>query len=112
VIAAARCIAVALAVTYTVLLVQAVAGGGLGGDLTTLSGLTAGFSKPEAVLVGWVHYLAFDLWVGAWAVEDAGKRGLPHWAVLPCLFFILMAGPFGLLLYLAARTALTRRIAD
>ncbi|MES2861190.1 MAG: ABA4-like family protein [Pseudomonadota bacterium] len=109
VVSAARCIAVALSVTYTILLVQAVAGGGLGGDLTTLSGLTEGFSKPQAVLVGWVHYLAFDLWVGAWAVEDAGKRGVPHWAMLPVLFLTLMAGPVGLLVYLAVRSMLSRR---
>ena len=107
-IAAARCIAVALAVAYTVLLVQAVAGGGLGGDLTTLSGLTEGFSKPEAVLVGWVHYLAFDLWVGSWAIEDAGKRGVPHWAMIPVLYLTLMAGPIGLLTYLAVRAGLAR----
>ena len=109
VIPAARCIAVGLAVTYTVLLVQAVASGGLGGDLTTLSGLTEAFSQPRAVLVGWVHYLAFDLWVGAWAVEDAGKRGVPHQAVLPVLILILMAGPLGLLVYLAVRAAFGRR---
>jgi len=109
-IAAARCIAVALAVTYTVLLILAVAGGGLGGDLTTLSGLTEGFSKPEAVLVGWVHYLAFDLWVGSWAIEDAAKRGVPHWAMLPVLFLTLMAGPVGLLTYLGARAALGRKL--
>lgn len=108
VISIARCIAVALAVTYTILLVQAVASGGLGGDLTTLSGLTEGFSQPRAVLVGWVHYLAFDLWVGSWAIEDAGRRGVPHWAMLPVLFLILMAGPVGLLTYLLARTALSR----
>ena len=109
VVAAARCIAVALAVTYTVLLIQAVASGGLGGDLTTLSGLAEGFSQPRAVLVGWVHYLAFDLWVGSWAIEDAGKRGVPHWVLLPVLFLTLMAGPVGLLTYLAARAGLARR---
>ncbi|WP_269514673.1 ABA4-like family protein [Brevundimonas subvibrioides] len=103
IVAAARCIVVALAVAYTILLVQAVAGGGLGGDLTTLSGLTEGFSQPRAVLVGWVHYLAFDLWVGSWAIEDAGKRGVPHWAMLPVLFLTLMAGPIGLLTYLVVR---------
>lgn len=109
VIAAARCIAIALAVTYTVLLVQAVAGGELGGDLTTLSGLTEGFSKPQAVLVGWVHYLAFDLWIGSWAIEDAGKRGVPHWAMIPVLFLTLMAGPVGLLAYLVVRAGPGRR---
>ena len=109
VITAARCISVALAVAYTGLLVQAVANGGLGGDLTTLSGLTEGFSQPEAVLVGWVHYLAFDLWVGSWAIEDAGQRGVPHWAMIPVLFLTLMAGPVGLLTYLAVRAGLGRR---
>ena len=109
VVSAARCIGVALAVAYTVLLVQAVTGGGFAGDLTTLSGLTEGFSRPEAVLVGWVHYLAFDLWVGAWAIEDAGKRGVPHWTMIPVLFLTLMAGPVGLLTYLAVRAGLGRR---
>ena len=111
-IAAARVIGVALAVTYTVLLGGVILTLGEAGrelDFSSLEGVTRAFAQPEGVLVGWVHYLAFDLWVGAWATEDAGKRGLPHWALLPCLFFILMAGPFGLLLYLAARTLLSRR---
>lgn len=103
-IMAARCVAVVLAVTYTLLLAQAVVSGGLGGDLTTLSGLTEGFSKPQAVLVGWVHYLAFDLWVGSWIMEDAGRRRIAHWAMLPVLFLTLMAGPVGLLAYLTIRT--------
>ena len=110
-IGAARTIGVVLAVAYSTLLIRSLTGGGFEGDLTTLAGLTAALSRPEAVLVGWVHYLAFDLWVGAWATEDAGKRGVPHWALVPCLFFILMAGPFGLLLYLATRTILGRKAA-
>lgn len=101
----ARTVAVGMAVLYAGLLIGAVTGGGATAvDFTTLSGLTAGFARPEAVLVGWVHYLAFDLWVGAWAVEDAGRRRVPHWAVLPALFLTLMAGPVGLLVYLAVRT--------
>ena len=109
-VAGARVIGVVMAVTYAVLLIRAVTQGGMSGvDFTTLAGLTAGFSRPEAVLVGWVRYLAFDLWVGAWAVEDAGKRGVPHWAMLPVLFLILIAGPLGLLVYLAVRAAFGRR---
>lgn len=109
IVMAARAVGVLLAVTYTVLLVRALTGGGFSGDLTTLAGLTEGFSRPEAVLVGWVHYLAFDLWVGSWAIEDAGKRRIPHLAMLPVLFLTLMAGPVGLLVYLALRTPLSRR---
>lgn len=108
---AARVIGVALALTYAALLIGSIVGGGMseGGGFTSLAGVTALFSRPEAVLVGWVHYLAFDLWVGAWAVEDAGKRGVPHWAMVPVLFLTLMAGPIGLLVYLAARAGLSRR---
>ncbi|PZO05238.1 MAG: DUF4281 domain-containing protein [Alphaproteobacteria bacterium] len=108
---AARVIGVALALTYAGLLIGSIAGGGMseGGGFTSLEGVTALFARPEAVLVGWVHYLAFDLWVGAWAIEDAGKRGVPHWAVVPVLFLTLMAGPVGLLVYLAVRAALSRR---
>ncbi len=112
IVLAARGVGMVLAVTYTVLLVRALTGGGFSGDLTTLSGLTEGFSRPEAVLVGWVHYLAFDLWVGAWAIEDAGKRGVPHWAMLPVLFLTLFAGPIGLLVYLAVRAGLARTPRD
>ena len=108
---AARVIGVALALTYAGLLIGSIIGGGMGegGGFTSLAGVTALFARPEAVLVGWVHYLAFDLWVGAWAVEDAGKRGVPHWAMVPVLFLTLMAGPIGLLVYLAARAGLSRR---
>lgn len=107
----ARVIGVALALTYAGLLIGSIVGGGMseGGGFTSLAGVTALFARPEAVLVGWVHYLAFDLWVGAWAVEDAGKRGVPHWAMVPVLFLTLMAGPIGLLVYLAARAGLSRR---
>ncbi len=106
---AARVIGVTLALAYAGLLITSLAGGGTeGGSFTSLEGVTVLFARPEAVLVGWVHYLAFDLWVGAWAVEDAGKRGVPHWAMVPVLFLTLMAGPIGLLVYLAARTGLSR----
>ena len=107
---AARVIGVALALTYAGLLIGSIVGGGMseGGGFTSLAGVAALFSRPEAVLVGWVHYLAFDLWVGAWAIEDAGRRGVPHWAMVPVLFLTLMAGPIGLLVYLAVRAGLSR----
>jgi len=51
----------------------------------------------ELLLAGWVHYLAFDLFIGSWEVEDAAANGIPHWLLLPCLFLTLMVGPVGLL---------------
>jgi hypothetical protein len=76
-----------------------------GAGFSTLAGVTALFSKAGNVMMGWTHFLAFDLFIGSWEVEDAGKRGVPHWLVLPCLFFTLMLGPIGLLLYMILRWA-------
>lgn len=56
--------------------------------------------KPEGATVAWLHFLAFDLFVGRWAYLDSLERNLSPWLVSPTLFFILMFGPIGLLLYL------------
>ena len=57
------------------------------------------FQNPKAVLAGWVHYLVFDLLTGRWIALDAVKNGISKWFVAPCLFFTLMLGPVGFLLY-------------
>lgn len=81
-----------------------------GGGFSSLAGVMKLFTVPQAVLVGWIHYLVFDLFIGAWQVRDAARHRIPHLAVIPCLFMTLMAGPMGLLLYLALRAALRRRL--
>ena len=79
-----------------------------GSSFSTLAGVTALFSKAGNIMLGWTHYLAFDLFIGSWEIEDAGKRGIPHWVMIPCLFMTLMLGPIGLLLYFLVREAKTR----
>ena len=79
-----------------------------GAGMGSLAGISAAFANPRTLLVGWVHYLVFDLFVGAWQARDAQQHGIPHWLLVPCLFLTLMAGPMGLLLYLAIRFARTR----
>ena len=74
-----------------------------GGGFGSLAGVMTLFTSPYAMLAGWVHYLAFDLFVGAWEVRDARRQGISHWLVVPCLFFTLMLGPIGLGLYLVLR---------
>jgi hypothetical protein len=79
-----------------------------GGGFTSLDGVMTLFTSPYFALVGWVHYLAFDLFVGAWEVRDAQRRSISHIWVIPCLFLTLMAGPIGLLAYLSLRFGLKR----
>jgi len=62
------------------------------------------------LLAGWVHYLAFDLFVGSWEARDALSHRIPHLAVIPCLLLTFLFGPAGLLLYLLLRFTLRRQI--
>ena len=57
------------------------------------------FTNEWTVLAGWIHYLAFDLFVGIWEVKDAQTKNISHWLVIPCLFLTFMLGPIGFLLY-------------
>ena len=94
---------VMLGLVYTCLMVsfqgEAPAEGGFG----TLEAVKALFGVDALILAGWIHYLAFDLFVGAWIVRDSQTHQINHFLILPCLFFTLMAGPLGLMLYLGLR---------
>jgi hypothetical protein len=79
-----------------------------GSSFFSLAGVMALFASPVAVTMGWIHYLVFDLFVGAWIGRDAVRRAIPHWMVAPCLIVTLFIGPVGLLLYFLVRRA-TRR---
>lgn len=72
-------------------------------DFSTIAGVRNIFATDMGVLIGWSHYLVFDLFVGAWEGRDARRRGFNHLLLLPCLFLTLMFGPVGLLLYLFLR---------
>lgn len=77
-------------------------------SFSSLSGVTALFTNPVAVLIGWVHYLAFDLMAGIWIKKNSHKNNISHWLVIPCLLLTFMFGPVGLLLYLMIRLIKTR----
>jgi hypothetical protein len=86
---------------------------GLLGELAnpTVTSIAALLGTPEGATIGWVHFLAFDLFVGRWAYLDSREHGFSAWWVSPVLFFVFMFGPFGLLLYLGLRALLLRRTA-
>lgn len=79
------------------------------GGFGSLVQVKALFTQDRAVLAGWVHYLAFDFFIGCWEVMDARERGISHLLVVPCLFLTFMFGPVGLLLYFGVRAATSRR---
>ena len=61
------------------------------------------------IVIGWTHYLAFDLFVGQWIAKDADNKGFARWVQVPVLFATLMAGPIGLVVWLIVRERRARR---
>ena len=90
-----------LSIAYTGLILAFF--GGAEGGFDTLDNVMKLFTVREAVLAGWIHYLAFDLFIGAWEVRTGRADGMPFLLVLPCLPLTFMFGPAGLLLFIILR---------
>ncbi len=82
---------------------------GGGADFTTIAGVRAIFASDAGVVIGWTHYLAFDLFIGLWIVRDADAKGLSRWVQAPILLATFIAGPLGLLVWLLVREPAARR---
>ena len=95
-----------LAVGYTALL--AVHAPGASGGFSSLAGVAWLFETRGVLLAGWVHYLAFDLFLGAWMCRRGAADGMNPWLLRLCLPPTFLAGPVGLLLFLALRAARLR----
>lgn len=91
------------AVLYGILIIPQLSG--LGPMLANpqLNQLAAALGTPEGMAVGWLHFLAFDLFIGRWIYLDARQRNVSAWWVSPTLFLTLMVGPVGLIAYLVVR---------
>lgn len=95
-----------LAALYSVLL--ALHAPGAEGGFGSLAGIAALFRTEGVLLAGWVHYLAFDLFIGAWICRRAEAEGIGPWVARLCLPPTFLAGPVGLLLFLALRAVLAK----
>jgi hypothetical protein len=73
------------------------------GGFSSLAAVAQLFDNHWLLLAGWVHYLAFDLFIGAWETRDAMARRIPRLLLAPCLLLTFMLGPIGLLCYHAVR---------
>jgi hypothetical protein len=89
-------------VAYVVLIWQGW-GKAVGGGFGSIEQVRALFAVDAALVAGWLHYFAFDLFVGSWIVEDGLGRGINSVALIPCLALTFLFGPAGLLLYLGLR---------
>ena len=104
---AALIIPLLMAVAHSALLLAYWSGapGGYG----SLPDVMALFTNPHIALAGWIHYLAFDLFIGAWTVRTARAEQMSHLLTLPNLGLIFLFGPAGFLTFHAMRAAFRLR---
>jgi Domain of unknown function (DUF4281) len=105
--AGGRLMPLLLCAGYVVALV-AYWGSAPGGGFGTLDEVAALFRSPGVLLAGWVHYLAFDLFIGRWILDDAlaragGSSAARRALLLPVLLLTFLFGPAGLLAWFALR---------
>lgn len=91
----------------------ALAGAGQPG-FGSIAAVRALFMSDGGVVIGWTHYLAFDLFTGLWIARDADAKGFGRVWQVPFLAATFLAGPVGLFAWLvvrepAARAAARRR---
>ncbi|MDF3074008.1 MAG: hypothetical protein K0S54_1675 [Alphaproteobacteria bacterium] len=78
---------------------------GAEGGFDTLDNVMRLFTSKEIALAGWIHYLAFDLFVGAWIVRTARSESIAFLPIVPCLLLTFLFGPVGFLAFSALRLA-------
>ena len=79
------------------------------GGFDSLANVMLLFDTPGTALAGWVHFLAFDLFIGGWIVRDAARAGILHVLTWPCLVLTFLFGPAGLFLHFGLRAVMTVR---
>lgn len=78
-------------------------------DFGSIESIRAVFGSDGGIVIGWVHYLAFDLFVGIWIARDADAKDFSRWLQAPILLATLFAGPLGLGIWLLIREPAARR---
>jgi hypothetical protein len=75
------------------------------GGFNSLDAVMQLFTDRWLVVAGWIHYLAFDLFIGGWELADSRRRRVPHLLLIPILLLTFFFGPIGFLSWLLVRSA-------
>ncbi|MEO0878482.1 MAG: ABA4-like family protein [Pseudomonadota bacterium] len=94
-----------LAMAYAMLIMTSFAEAD--GNFSSIAGVRALFQSDEALTAGWLHYLAFDLFIGAWIAKRADAAQIPRVIQAVFLLATFMFGPIGLALFLVTRAAMS-----
>ncbi|TAH09561.1 MAG: DUF4281 domain-containing protein [Sphingobacteriia bacterium] len=81
-------------------------------SFSSLAKVKALFQNDDAVAAGWIHYLAFDLFVGAYIVRKSKEIQISRVLYTICLPFTFMFGPMGYLIFVIFKTIKTKSLND
>lgn len=81
-------------------------------SFSTLANVKALFQNDNAVAAGWFHYLAFDLFVGAYIVRKSISLGISRWLYTLALPFTFMFGPMGYLIFFIIKSLKTKSLSE
>jgi len=82
-----------------------------GASFTSIEGVRSMFSTDGGITIGWIHYLALDLFAGIWISKDADAKDFSRFVQAPVLLLTFVAGPAGLLLWFLIREKRARAAA-
>ena len=88
-----------LALAYTIL-IGLYFFGVEGGGFNSIAEVRKLFTSDPVLLGGWIHYLAFDLFVGTFIAERLDIQKVSRFLQAPILLATFIFGPVGYLLYL------------
>lgn len=94
-----------LALAYAMLIMTTFGAGE--GNFSSIEGVRALFQNDKALTAGWLHYLAFDLFIGAWIARKSDEARIPRIIQAVFLLATFMFGPIGLGLFLVTRATMS-----
>ena len=97
------------AVVYTYLILKDI-GDFRADSFSSLANVKALFQNDNAVAAGWFHYLAFDLFVGAYIVRKSISLGISRVFYTLALPFTFMFGPMGYLMFFIIKSIKTKSL--
>lgn len=98
-------------VVYTYLILKDI-GDFRADSFSSLANVKALFQNDNALAAGWFHYLAFDLFVGAYIVRKSISLGISRWLYTLALPFTFMFGPIGYLIFFIIKSLKTKSLSE
>ncbi len=68
------------------------------------------FQYESFLMLIWLHFLAINLFCGAWIVKDSQKINMNKYLVIICLILTYFIGPIGIFFYWLIRIFFAKRI--